>query len=291
MVLPFVAADKLRSFAVARVGEENPREREPVPDRKEPNDGQDHRARRPLVVGHRGLLTHAPENTLSNMRACLELRIGIELDVRRSKDGRLIVLHDDTLDRTTNGKGKARDFTLAELKKLDAGSWFDQSFQDERIPTLAEVFALRAKYPAAAGLIAVDLKEPNTEADIVRLAQKERVLDHLVFIGLAISNSDVRRRLREAGANTHVARLASTHEGLDAARKDENADWVYVRYLPEREEIAQLHAVGKRLFLVGPKVAGMETNNWKQAADLGIDAILTDHPLALSSLLRAQRKG
>ena len=73
------------------------------------------------IVGHRGLMNDAPENTLVSMRACLTLGVGIELDVRRSKDGVLIVLHDATLDRTTNGKGKAADFTLAELKKLDAG--------------------------------------------------------------------------------------------------------------------------------------------------------------------------
>src|SRR5262249_48598562 len=129
MVLPVMTADKPRVLVVGpsqvlgvgrRIGEQQFIEREPVPNRKGPTNGKDRRPRRPLVVGHRGLLKHAPENTLCNMRACLELRIGIELDVRRSKDGQLIVLHDDTLDRTTNGKGKACDFTLVELKKLDA---------------------------------------------------------------------------------------------------------------------------------------------------------------------------
>jgi glycerophosphoryl diester phosphodiesterase len=270
VVLPTLAAGKL-----LREGQQAP-------------DGKDRLGRRPLVVGHRGLFTHAPENTLSSMRACLELRISIELDVRRSKDGQLIVLHDDTLDRTTNGKGKASDFPLAELKKLDAGSWFDPTFKDERIPTLAEVFTLRAQYPAAAGFIAVDLKEPDTEADTVRLAQKHGVLDQLVFIGLTISNADVRQRLRKANAATHVARLVEADQGLAAALKDADADWIYLRHLPSREAVARVHAAGKRLFLVGPKVAGVETDNWKQAAGLGIDAILTDHPLVLGNLLRAQ---
>ena len=154
-------------------------------------DGKDRLVGRPQIVGHRGLFKHAPENTLSNMRACLELRIGIELDVRRSKDRQLIVLHDATLDRTTSGTGKAADFTLAELKKLEAGSWFDPAFKDERIPTLDEVFALRAKYPEVAGLIAVDLKEADTEEDIVTLAQKYGILDRLLFIGRAITSADV----------------------------------------------------------------------------------------------------
>ena len=249
-------------------------------------DGKDALPRRPRVIGHRGLFKHSPENTLSSMRACLELRLGIELDVRRSKDGALIVLHDATLDRTTNGKGKAADFTLAELKKLDAGSWFDPAFQDERIPTLEEVFVLRARHPVAAGLIAVDLKEADTEEDIVKLAVKHGVLDRLVFIGLAITNADVRQRLRKADPKTHVACLAAA-DGIDDALKDADSDWVYIRHLPSKEEVARIHRADRRLFLSGPKVAGVEIDTWKQAADLGIDAVLTDHPLELANLLRS----
>lgn len=249
-------------------------------------DGKDRLARQPLVIAHRGLAQNAPENTLASMRACLELKVGIELDVRRSKDGSLVVLHDATLDRTTNGKGKVDDFPLTELKKLDAGFWFDPVFEGERIPTLEEVFALRAKFPALAGLIAVDLKEADTEADIVQLAQKHGVLDRLLFIGRAITNAVVRKNLRQAAPMAHVACLAEAGE-LDAALKDADADWVYVRHLPSREEMARIHAAGKRLFLSGPKVAGVETDNWKQAVELGIDAILTDHPLELGQLLRA----
>ena len=69
----------------------------------------------PLIVAHRGLLLHAPENTLANFRACLELRLGFEFNVARTKDGHLICIHDNTVDRTTNGEGKVSDFAeLAE---------------------------------------------------------------------------------------------------------------------------------------------------------------------------------
>ncbi len=243
-------------------------------------------AAKPLVVGHRGLARHAPENTLSNMRACLQLRISIELDVRRSKDGRLVVMHDATLDRTTNGKGRVADFTLAELKKLDAGSWFDATFRGEPIPQLEELFVLLAKEPQSPGLVAVDLKEADTEEDIVRLAQKHGVLGRLVFIGRAIVNADVRQRLRKADPKAQVACLATAAEGIDAALKDPAATWIYVRHLPSREEVSRIHEAGKRLFLSGPKVAGLEIETWKQAAELGIDAILTDFPLELAEQLR-----
>lgn len=240
---------------------------------------------RPRVVAHRGLAKHAPENTLANFRACLELQQGIEVDVRRTKDGRLVVIHDDTVNRTTNGTGKVAEFTLADLQKLDAGSWFDPAFHKERIPTLEEVFALLAKHPAGP-LIAIDLKEADTEADIVQQAKKHEVLDRLVFIGRAITLPEVRAQLRKADAACHVACLAESDAALAKAVEDPTCDWVYVRHLPAAAEAARVRSAGKRLFLSGPKAAALEPDTWKQAADLGIDAILTDYPLELAALLR-----
>src|SRR5438093_1108721 len=75
----------------------------------------------PRIIGHRGLMFDAPENTLAGFAACLEQRVGFELDIRRSKDGHLVIMHDATVNRTTNGTGPVADLTLAELKKLDAG--------------------------------------------------------------------------------------------------------------------------------------------------------------------------
>src|SRR6478752_234493 len=93
----------------------------------------------PLTVAHRGLLRHAPENTLANYRACLELRLGFEFDVQATKDGRLVCIHDDTVDRTTDGTGRVAELTLAEIRQLDAGSWFDPMFAGQKVPTVEEV--------------------------------------------------------------------------------------------------------------------------------------------------------
>ena len=77
----------------------------------------------PLLVGHRGLVRHAPENTLPNFAACVELGIGFELDLYSTRDDQLVIIHDEKLHRTTNGPDRSvREFTLAELKALDAGS-------------------------------------------------------------------------------------------------------------------------------------------------------------------------
>lgn len=95
-----------------------------------------------LIVGHRGAAGVAPENTLAAFREGMKATSVIELDVHLSKDGHVIVAHDPTADRTTDGTGAWQDLTLEEIKKLDAGSWFSPSFAGERIPTLDEVLSM-----------------------------------------------------------------------------------------------------------------------------------------------------
>lgn len=98
----------------------------------------------PYVIAHRGISGRAPENTASAFKLALQNSgiAMIELDVRTSREGEVIVLHDRTLQRTTTGNGAARNYSLSELKQFDAGSWFHSSFSEERIPTLAEILRL-----------------------------------------------------------------------------------------------------------------------------------------------------
>ncbi|HWP81663.1 MAG TPA: glycerophosphodiester phosphodiesterase family protein [Bacteroidota bacterium] len=95
----------------------------------------------PYVIAHRGISGKAPENTVAAIRLAVETPgiDMIELDVRLSKEEEVIVLHDRTLQRTTTGNGRARTYTVEELKRFDAGSWFHPKFNAERIPTLLEV--------------------------------------------------------------------------------------------------------------------------------------------------------
>lgn len=95
----------------------------------------------PLIIAHRGAKKYAPENTMAAFRLAVEQGAdGIEFDARLSSDGEVVILHDETLDRTTNGKGRVNSLSLEELKRLDAGSFFGPEFSGERIPTLREVF-------------------------------------------------------------------------------------------------------------------------------------------------------
>jgi glycerophosphoryl diester phosphodiesterase len=93
-----------------------------------------------MVIAHRGASTYAPENTVAAFDLALHLGCRhLELDVDLSRDGHIVDMHDDTVDRTTNGTGPVGSHTLAELRALDAGAWFGPQFTGERIPTYAEI--------------------------------------------------------------------------------------------------------------------------------------------------------
>jgi glycerophosphoryl diester phosphodiesterase len=99
----------------------------------------------PLVIAHRGDSAHRPENTLAAYASALELGASaVEIDVQLTRDGRVVVIHDPTLDRTTSGRGDVRQLTLAEVRAVSAGypSRFGSAFQGEHVPTLAEVLTL-----------------------------------------------------------------------------------------------------------------------------------------------------
>lgn len=243
----------------------------------------------PRPVAHRGLLRHAPENTLAAFSSCIDLRLGFELDVRRTRDGHLVCLHDEDVRRTTDGKGKVADLTLAELRKLDAGAWFDPRFAGERVPTLEEVFALLRDRKAKDMLVALDLKIDDAALpdELAKLARKYGVTEQVVCIGLAIERAGLRRRLREADAKLPVAVLAQTAADLPAALKDGGADWAYVRFVPTAEQVGQARRAGKRVLLVGPSVMGREPENWRRGGEAGVDAVLTDYPLDCREVWRA----
>jgi len=114
------------------------------------------------VAGHRGWCGKYPENTMESFRAALELGVDqIETDVRTTKDGVLVLIHDHTVDRTTNGTGRVLDYTYEELCALDAGSWKDPAFTGCRIPTLREFMELVKDHPTMT--IDIELKEYPTD--------------------------------------------------------------------------------------------------------------------------------
>src|SRR5581483_9653967 len=117
--------------------------------------------RRPYMLAHRGASAYAPENTFAAFDRAIALKSdGIETDVRASKDGRLVLVHDARVDRTTNGEGAVAELSFVELQALDAGSGFNPRFAGERVPTL-EAFLDRfgGRLP-----LCLEVKQPGVEA-------------------------------------------------------------------------------------------------------------------------------
>ncbi len=126
---------------------------------------------RPPVYAHRGANHGAPENTLAAF--CLAQQQGadgIEMDVKLTADGEVVVMHDQTVDRTTDGHGALRNFRLAELRRLDAGGWFNREFHGERVPTLAEIFE------TLKGGILYDIELTNYSTPLDDLPEKVQAL-------------------------------------------------------------------------------------------------------------------
>ena len=136
-----------------------------------------------LIYGHRGASGHAPENTLEAFRLSMDMGAdGFELDVHMSLDGELVVIHDETVDRTTDGTGLVRDLTLAQLKALDACNGMD-AYRGARIPTLGEVFDLIRD---TRHIVNVEVKTdewfyPQIEEKCLALAKEQGVEDRVIY--------------------------------------------------------------------------------------------------------------
>jgi glycerophosphoryl diester phosphodiesterase len=161
-----------------------------------------------MIIGHRGASGYAPENTIAAFLKAHNMGVdAVELDVQMSADSELVVLHDDALDRTTNGVGWVGFYTLEEIKKLDAGSWFDPKFKREKVPTLAQALDHARKW--AYGLY-IEMKDPAQYPGIEQkvadlLKQEKRELPGQAIV-ISFDHSSI-RKLREISPNLTLGAL------------------------------------------------------------------------------------
>lgn len=138
---------------------------------------------RPWVIAHRGAAALAPENTLAAFKAAMAVGAdAVELDVHLSRDGKLIVMHDETVARTTDGRGAIAELSGAEIRRLDAGGWFDASYAGERVPYLEEVLALDA-HPVIELKYGSERYPRIEEAVVYALQEAGRMQDAVVISG------------------------------------------------------------------------------------------------------------
>lgn len=221
--------------------------------------------RKPWVIAHRGASGHAPENTIAAFERAVQLGAQfIETDLHLTRDARFVAIHDSTLDRTTNGRGVVHDFSLAELRELDAGQWFDRSFMGERIPTLEEVLAfgqrhdvvfyLEIKYDSAWGMhhaLVGALQSTQSAARTVILSRDPatllslRMLDSTVMLGMLVeeNHAEIVKTAISAGARQLCpkADLVGSKLVKEAHQADLHvATWT----VNEREEMERTIAAG-----------------------------------------------
>ncbi|MDX1443245.1 MAG: glycerophosphodiester phosphodiesterase family protein [Gammaproteobacteria bacterium] len=247
----------------------------------------------PLVIAHRGAPTLAPENTLAAIRAALDINSpAIEIDIRRSADGVPVLIHDEDLERTTNGEGEVSDFTWEQLRALDAGNWFDERFAGEPIPRLSEALALVAQHPGDSILI-VELKDGGDgfEQAVVEAVRASGLPVEKVI--LKAFERDILVELEKLAPEYPKLYVFVTEIGWMNLVIDEQPRFVDVLEVPE--EWLQVHSTFlDRDFVIEAQAAGYKVIAWnvherelmQEMIDWGVDGIETDYPGELMELLK-----
>jgi len=238
--------------------------------------------RHPSVVGHRGGSGLAPENTLAAFQQAVALGIdGVEFDVQRSKDGQLVVFHDEDLARTTDISGKLYEKTLAELSQADTGSWFEPRYKGERIRTLGEVFDFMRGNDL---LMFVELKEPAFYEGIeTQVAQQIRASGMVERVQVRSFNHEALHRFHAIAPEISVSELWWKQLPAVEEVTYPTVDALFTNYT--QENIAAYHAQGI-------KVTAWTVNDLDAARQLiawGIDSMTTDYPDQLLALLAAPK--
>jgi glycerophosphoryl diester phosphodiesterase len=240
-----------------------------------------------LNIAHRGASAAAPPNTLAAFHRAIELGAdGVEFDVHLSADGVPVVIHDFTVDATTDGSGRVIDLTLAQLKQLDAGATFDPSFAGERIPTLEEVLeALGSRLLLNIELKTTNLHDNGLEQAVI--AQVERLaLDDSVLLSSFQPLS--LRRAKQIAPHIPVGLLYGPD--LPLLRH------AWLAFLPRHEARHPKHTMVDASYMAWARRRGYRVNTWtvddpdemRRLIDLGVDGIVTNVPDVLRSVLASQ---
>ncbi|MFO7706898.1 MAG: glycerophosphodiester phosphodiesterase family protein [Desulfobacterales bacterium] len=234
------------------------------------------RFHRPLLIGHRGYPARFPENTLAAFEGAVRAGCDmVELDVTLTQDRRVVVIHDDTLDRTTNGRGLVREHTLAAIKRLDAGGWFDARFSAERVPELFEVMAL------AAGrcLVNIEIKTSAFDAHDPADAVERQVAALVAAFGamdrVIVSSFDPRILERIAAMEAPPPLAFISEHPLDSGVLDFLLAIKAFSHHPrfstlDRTQVERLHAAGLKVF---PWTINTRTEA-EQCLALGVDGLI-----------------
>jgi glycerophosphoryl diester phosphodiesterase len=245
--------------------------------------------RTPIVFAHRGASAYTPENTIAAFELAIQQNADvIELDTKLSADEYVVVIHDQTIDRTTNGQGRVKDFTLAALKELDAGSHYDESYHGEAIPTLDEAFA-------SIGMrILINIELTNYSSPFDSLPEKvaQLISRHALYNQILVSSFHPipLRHFQNLSPSIPIGLLAKP--GLLGAI---SRSWIgkaliqYQAMHPEKSDVTQEYVY--KVHQAGQRVHTYTVNSpeeIKKLLSLGVDGIITDDPIAARRLIDAK---
>lgn len=221
------------------------------------------------VVVHRGANEYAPENTFAAAKKCIEIGVDyIEIDVRRSEDGVHYILHDRTLDRTTNGAGPIRELSSEEIDRLDAGSWFDPRFKDERVPRLEDYL----EWAQGKVKIYFDVKDADLET-LIALTRQYGFADACFFW---FGNRGTALKFRELAPDLPLKINASTPEAIREAKQKFDMQIIECGV---RDMTDELFAVCRELDLkVMVRQGRNDADAFRVTIEKGADMINLDHP-------------
>lgn len=230
------------------------------------------------VVAHRGGALYVPENTLAAVNYCIDNHLDyVEIDVQSTSDGVVVLLHDESLERTTGYNANLRDVPYSIVKKLDAGSFYNEEYAGERIPTLEEVL------DEAKGRICLLVEIKNHEKNdmliqnVVKLINVYDMVDECVIQSF---DRDVIRKVKKCDENIKTSLLTSAVYGNFESMTDCDAISLNYRYA-SRTVVSRIHEAGKEVFL-------WTVNNKDQiryTISFGADYVITDRPVLASEMI------
>jgi len=240
--------------------------------------------RRVQVIAHRGASKISPENTMIAFRRAIEVGAdAIETDVQLTKDGHLVLIHDERVNRTTNGTGWVKDYTLQQLRQLDTGSWFSKTYQGEKIPTIDEFFDLIRPTNM---WINVEMKNglvnyPGIEEKLIRKI-REYQLTPRVVVSSFNHYSLLKFRHLAPDMNTAVLYMSAILEPWAYAKRI-GANGIHpYKDLVTKRLIDQAHQFG---MTVCPFTID-DQKEMKELINLGVDGIMSNVPDRLILLLQ-----
>lgn len=242
---------------------------------------------RPVNIAHRGASGMAPENTLSAFQKAAEFGADlIEFDIHQTKDGHLVVMHDAKVSRTTNGKGLIEDFTLEEIRKLDAGSWFSPEFFGEKVPNLEDVLDLAKESRLG---VNVELKRgrnlyPGMEEKLVKLIERYDFTQPVIVSSMHTA---------------YLAKIRKLNPYIALSKVLVPVVFLPWDSFPRDCDVIQPHWTMLSTLLVhGAHRQHLKVNTWcvnnpgllQHCINMGVDGIMTNFPDRLSFMLH-QTKG